>query len=82
MLFRSPVTSLELKEVLKRVKASLDEEAKQKAQIESIQKEYNKNIPVLRERFLRKLIEEKRSEERRVGKECCSHCRSLWSPCH
>src|SRR3546814_16451959 len=25
---------------------------------------------------------EKRSEERRVGKECVSTCRSRWSPCH
>src|SRR3546814_18036563 len=24
----------------------------------------------------------KRSEERRVGKECVSTCRSCWSPCH
>src|SRR3546814_16766763 len=24
----------------------------------------------------------KRSEERRVGKECVSTCRSRWSPCH
>ena len=24
----------------------------------------------------------KRSEERRVGKECCSWCRSRWSPYH
>src|SRR3546814_1902324 len=24
----------------------------------------------------------KRSEERRVGKECVSKCRSRWSPCH
>src|SRR3546814_1647235 len=24
----------------------------------------------------------KRSEERRVGKECVSPCRSRWSPCH
>ena len=23
-----------------------------------------------------------RSEERRVGKECCSQCRSRWSPYH
>ena len=23
-----------------------------------------------------------RSEERRVGKECCSRCRSRWSPYH
>ena len=26
--------------------------------------------------------EEKRSEERRVGKECTSWCRSRWSPYH
>src|SRR3546814_17985025 len=25
---------------------------------------------------------EERSEERRVGKECVSTCRSRWSPCH
>src|SRR3546814_11946069 len=24
----------------------------------------------------------RRSEERRVGKECVSQCRSRWSPCH
>lgn len=54
-----PVTSLELKEVLKRVKNSLEEDARQRAHIERIQAEYQKNIPVLRERFLRKLLEEK-----------------------
>src|SRR3546814_9215070 len=27
-------------------------------------------------------VEEKRSEERRVGKECVSTCRSRWSPFH
>ena len=48
-----PVTSLELKEVLKRVKNSLEEDARQRAHIERIQAEYQKNIPVLRERFLR-----------------------------
>src|SRR3546814_12589084 len=26
--------------------------------------------------------EARRSEERRVGKECVSTCRSRWSPCH
>ena len=31
---------------------------------------------------LREVIEEKRSEERRVGKECTSWCRSRWSPYH
>src|SRR3546814_11806888 len=28
------------------------------------------------------LGKEQRSEERRVGKECVSTCRSRWSPCH
>src|SRR3546814_12316476 len=27
-------------------------------------------------------LSRKRSEERRVGKECVSTCRSRWSPCH
>ena len=27
-------------------------------------------------------IDPKRSEERRVGKECCGTCRSRWSPYH
>src|SRR3546814_17241663 len=31
---------------------------------------------------LRKLLEELRSEERRVGKECVRTCRSRWSPYH
>src|SRR3546814_11039108 len=30
----------------------------------------------------RRVIEKKRSEERRVGKECVSKCRSRWSPYH
>ncbi len=58
-----PVTSLELKEVLKRVKNSLEEDARQRAHIERIQAEYQKNIPVLRERFLRKLLEEKYAKQ-------------------
>src|SRR3546814_2630411 len=29
-----------------------------------------------------RLIDAGRSEERRVGKECVSTCRSRWSPCH
>src|SRR3546814_11832316 len=30
----------------------------------------------------RRVDKEDRSEERRVGKECVSTCRSRWSPCH
>src|SRR3546814_15684579 len=33
-------------------------------------------------RLLRKIAEGDRSDERRVGKECVSTCRSRWSPCH
>src|SRR3546814_17152013 len=32
--------------------------------------------------MLRRMKDEIRSEERRVGKECVSTCRSGWSPCH
>src|SRR3546814_2028614 len=41
--------------------------------------------PGLISRYARTLIhsaEAKRSEERRVGKECVSTCRSRWSPYH
>src|SRR3546814_13733366 len=31
---------------------------------------------------IRKRVSPHRSEERRVGKECCSTCRSGWSPYH
>lgn len=57
-----PVTSLELKEVLKRIRQCLEEEAKEKAHFEKLQLEYKRNMPVLRERFLRNLIEEKYSK--------------------
>src|SRR3546814_2308716 len=33
-------------------------------------------------RALKWAVEQMRSEERRVGKECVSTCRSRWSPCH
>ena len=32
--------------------------------------------------ILKQIRENKRSEERRVGKECVSTCRSRWSPYH
>src|SRR3546814_1392065 len=35
-----------------------------------------------RKRMFMALDEADRSEERRVGKECVSTCRSRWSPCH
>src|SRR3546814_13733123 len=36
----------------------------------------------LRTTFQRKSVRRSRSEERRVGKECVSTCRSRWSPYH
>src|SRR3546814_12888190 len=36
----------------------------------------------IKEQFRLSLVEMKRSEERRVGKECVSTCRSRWSPYH
>src|SRR3546814_11227009 len=40
-------------------------------------REINRGIPIDQ---LRQSIVEERSEERRVGKECVSTCRSRWSP--
>src|SRR3546814_14153788 len=37
-------------------------------------------VPTLK--FLADLLRRHRSEERRVGKECVSTCRSRWSPYH
>ena len=45
-------------------------------------------VPPVKAKFLEKVIDSKiskvtkRSEERRVGKECLSVCRSRWSPYH
>src|SRR3546814_1941123 len=48
------------------------------AELESIAP-YPGDQPITRERII---IARKRSEERRVGKECVSTCRSRWSPYH
>src|SRR3546814_8432406 len=42
----------------------------------------NDDLRKRRIRQLRVVGEEERSEERRVGKECVSTCRSRWSPYH
>ena len=42
----------------------------------------NGNTPLPGDETLRALAVESRSEERRVGKECVSTCRSRWSPYH
>src|SRR3546814_5865864 len=52
-------------------------EIKKQNAIKTIEKKQNKV-----EEITRVLEEEIRSEERRVGKECVSTCRSRWSPYH
>src|SRR3546814_2686078 len=39
-------------------------------------------VAAVHQRFLALVAEQARSEERRVGKECVSTCRSRWSPYH
>src|SRR3546814_11619512 len=39
-------------------------------------------LQVTNQRLKFKLVQRSRSEERRVGKECVSTCRSRWSPYH
>ena len=49
-----------------------------------IQSDWARHVTAIREDFAGKKAEHeaKRSEERRVGKECQSVCRSRWSPYH
>src|SRR3546814_4779635 len=42
----------------------------------------NPSIPLLASVLTRRCTTCRRSEERRVGKECVSTCRSRWSPYH
>src|SRR3546814_14462878 len=44
--------------------------------------ELRKETSEMLDRFFDRLVEMARSEERRVGKECVSTCRSRWSPYH
>ena len=44
-------------------------------------KEHLRTLEIIFEHYSR-LISTNRSEERRVGKECASMCRSRWSPYH
>ena len=55
------------------------------AEIESmhrIHKQYDDNISIAIKNSVWKMTLSSRSEERRVGKECASMCRSRWSPYH
>src|SRR3546814_4505824 len=57
----------------------LDERAKAETDFASVRKIDPENPVMLRGEAL---LSFKRSEERRVGKECVSTCRSRWSPYH
>src|SRR3546814_9201525 len=43
---------------------------------------FGKTIAAVLDVFRRRRVRFRRSEERRVGKECVSTCRSRWSPYH
>lgn len=51
-----PITSYELSEVLHRIKEKLDKENRENSNILKIQQAYNKNMPIIKERFLNHLI--------------------------
>lgn len=52
-----PVNSIELTEVLKRLKSQLDGEYKEKLNVDTLYKHYIESIPLIREQFLIGLIE-------------------------
>lgn len=52
-----PITSFELKEELLKFKEKIDKAYDQKYHVEKIQKAYEKNMPVVREHFLNRLLE-------------------------
>ncbi len=61
-----PITSLELKEELLKFKDKIDKANNQKCHVEKIQRAYEKNMPVVREHFLNRLLEGNISKEQIV----------------
>ncbi len=59
-----PINSVELIEVLKRLREQLDKEYNEKRNLESLYKYYVKSLPVIREQFLVGAIEGKITEEK------------------
>jgi two-component system response regulator YesN len=59
-----PINSVELIEVLKRLREQLDREYSEKRNLENLYKYYIKSLPVIREQFLVGAIEGKVTEER------------------
>ncbi len=58
-----PITSIELKEELEKIRAQLDKENQSRTQMEKLRQDYEKNRPLLRERFLNQLLEGRGGEE-------------------
>lgn len=58
-----PITSIELKEELEKIRTQLDKENRSRTQIEKLQQDYEKNRPLLRERLLNQLLEGRGREE-------------------
>ncbi len=52
-----PITSVELVEELGKIRKKLDAAAEKRGQLEKIQQEYRKNMPILRNHFLSRLLE-------------------------
>lgn len=55
--FLKPITSMELVEELKKIQKKLDASARKREQLEKIQQEFQKNMPILRNHFLNRLLE-------------------------
>ena len=52
-----PITSMELVEELKKIRKRLDASAKKQEQLEKILQDFRKNMPILRNHFLNRLLE-------------------------
>ena len=52
-----PITSFELAEELLKIRKKLDDSKEKRIQVEKIQREYEKNIPMLRSHFLERLLD-------------------------
>src|SRR3546814_9660232 len=61
------------------IRGALDRSPLYSGQIEGIGPRY---CPSIEDKVVRFADKDSRSEERRVGKECVSTCRSRWSPYH
>lgn len=63
-----PVSSLELIEILIKVKSQIDYEVAQKRDVQVLKEHYVKNLPVLREKFLSDLVSSRLSKNEIMGK--------------